>query len=375
MIAFAANWLAAFKWRRAVSVHWAERARLLWPVRKSAGANILLLPASFGVLQFARDGHFSAWCVAAAGAAWLGVILGSYPLDREILPAFTFSKWLRFVAITWLLRIVYAVAWAAGAFLMPKRIDWRCFVVIAGFLTFHIMMHLGLRRKILARGGLLVHANDRLEAIVESTTERMHVPKPIVWLLDVPLAGAFALPLTHELLFMTGLMEICDDGEISAICAHELAHLTESKSVLAMRLLGSLSLFPLLFIRPALNAFGFPAGLFLPLILVPVLALQVRILARRMEKRADSVAAEQQSAEGVYARAIEKLYQRNQAPAVAESRRKIHPHLYDRMLAAGIQPDFQRPKPPESISLVHFALWIGMGIVIGFTFARSGFRG
>ena len=58
-------------------------------------------------------------------------------------------------------------------------------------------------------------------------------------------------------------MDLCSDEELRTVCFHELAHLRESKATLLGRLLGSLFLFPLIFIKPALNAFGI-AGLLVP---------------------------------------------------------------------------------------------------------------
>jgi hypothetical protein len=39
-----ANWAGLISWRRAAKAHWTERARLLWPVRFTAGINVFLIP-------------------------------------------------------------------------------------------------------------------------------------------------------------------------------------------------------------------------------------------------------------------------------------------------------------------------------------------
>jgi hypothetical protein len=36
-------------------------------------------------------------------------------------------------------------------------------------------------------------------------------------------------------------------------------------------------------------------------------------------------------------------------PAGMPGKRQVHPHLYDRLLAAGVTPDYPRPKPPTSL--------------------------
>ena len=88
-----------------------------------------------------------------------------------------------------------------------------------------------------------------------------------------------------------------------------------------------------------------------------------------MDRRADSEAILRQTDEGNYARALEKLYRINLIPAVMPARGQIHPHLYDRMLAAGVTPDFPRPKPPGTL---HWTFIIP--IIIGVYFAIQNIR-
>jgi Zn-dependent protease with chaperone function len=83
-----------------------------------------------------------------------------------------------------------------------------------------------------------------------------------------------------------------------------------------------------------------------------VAALSMRKRARRMEERADAFGKEAESEAGVYPRALAKLYEENLIPAVMPGKRQAHPHLYDRLLAAGITPDYPRPKPPGRWGIV-----------------------
>jgi hypothetical protein len=89
-----------------------------------------------------------------------------------------------------------------------------------------------------------------------------------------------------------------------------------------------------------------------------------------MEKRADKIAAENQAQDGIYAHALEKLYCDSLIPAVSSSNRKAHPHLYDRMLAAGIQPDYPRPAKPEIMGWSGLLICIALGILIGIALAK-----
>ena len=74
-----------------------------------------------------------------------------------------------------------------------------------------------------------------------------------------------------------------------------------------------------------------------------------RNFRNRMEKRADSMATVHEGDSGTYARALERLYQVNQVPAVV-SKSMVHPGLYDRLLAAGVTPSYPRPKAPARFS-------------------------
>jgi len=56
-----------------------------------------------------------------------------------------------------------------------------------------------------------------------------------------PLATAFALLPMNDMLFSRRLLEVMSDEELESICAHEAAHLAESKWTFSGRLLGALA--------------------------------------------------------------------------------------------------------------------------------------
>jgi Zn-dependent protease with chaperone function len=118
-----------------------------------------------------------------------------------------------------------------------------------------------------------------------------------------PLLVAYALPFRKALLFSSGTIEKCTSDELNAICLHELAHLTENRRTLVGRIFGSFSLYPLIFIRPAISTFGI-IGL-LPIYCVLLLLLfAAKRVGQKAEVRADRIAAELQKNEGSYARAL-----------------------------------------------------------------------
>jgi Zn-dependent protease with chaperone function len=232
---------------------------------------------------------------------------------------------------------------------MPKEMGPVGWGIALATLCFMVALSWRLWIHILSWLRVLKRPPERLQRIVSETTRRLHVPVRNVWLLTAPVSYAAALPLSRELIFSNRLVDLHPDEEIAVICAHELGHLAESRSVLAGRLIGSLTLFPWVFARPAFHAWQV-GGIFYLLIATVLLWIFTQRLSRRMEVCADRFAHLHQREEGIYARALEKLYETNQMPAVMPDDRQMHPHLYDRMLAAGITPEYPRPLAPASRS-------------------------
>jgi Zn-dependent protease with chaperone function len=145
--------------------------------------------------------------------------------------------------------------------------------------------------------------------------------------------------------FTDGLLAALDDDELTAVCAHELAHLTEPRRVALYRL----APLTLLLALPLARLISTPEGLLafevavLAGALVAVLGLR---LSRRLERHADELGRAHEGEPGAYARALAKIYEVNLVPPVEGGRGGTHPHLYDRLVAAGGAPDYERPKPP-----------------------------
>ena len=190
-----------------------------------------------------------------------------------------------------------------------------------------------------------------------------------MWMMTGVAAQAYAFPFTGELIFSERLLRVCTDEEVATICAHELAHLGEPGMVLAGRFAGSLMFFPLLFLNPCFHSWGM-GFLLLPLFSL-LLARFSKWLSLRMERRADQAGTGSQVDEGVYARALEKLYRENQVPAVNINNSQTHPHLYDRMLAAGITPEYPRPARPAKTTWFRLCQTVTFAMFLIREIARS----
>jgi Zn-dependent protease with chaperone function len=297
---------------------------------------------------------------AVFGAALTGSVLGSYRFDREQFPAFTFVFWVQYVAVMMVWRMGVWAALLGFTVLMPPTFSWWTLVLGVAAVGLVVGLHYGLWCWPLRQTGLLVPAPNPLREIVLRAAQRCGVRVRNIWLLRSPAGYAAALPSTGDLIFSEGMLAQQTPEEIDAVCAHELAHLNESRWAIFLRVLITLWILPLILIKPFMQVFG-PTGVAL-LFLGAVFPLLIvgRRLGRRMEVRADAAAREHQLAAGVYARALERLYEINQMPAVMPSNRMIHPHLYDRLLAAGVTPGYPRPAKPGNMSWYGKLAWMVM---------------
>jgi Zn-dependent protease with chaperone function len=196
---------------------------------------------------------------------------------------------------------------------------------------------------------VLIAAPPRLARIIANVAAQMNLPLPRAGLLRGYGANAIAFPVTHTLLVTERALKSLSDEELAAVCAHEFAHLNEPRGVILARILSAFVLLPGIFFKPAIEAWQTAGYLGICVALV-VFSKVTTAFRRRMEARADSVALVHEGpSPGTYARALERLYELNRLPAVLRGR-LTHPNLYDRLLAAGVTPEYPRPAAPPRFS-------------------------
>lgn len=343
------NALGLIPFKKAAALHWTERARLLYPVRVSAQLGNLVLGAAPYVLFQAGvlDPLGIRFPALLSISAFLGALLGNYPLDRAIIPQLVFRQWLRLAVVGWGLRAIIVGGIVLAMFSMPLRWSEKTIWVLGLFIVWYgWVVTVGVLQLLRALRAV-TPAPASLTQVVSSASEKMGVSPRHVWIMDAPLAQAFALPFSHSLLFTTEIVRALSEAELEAVTLHELGHLSESRAVLAGRFVGAMSIVPWVLLVPTIHSLGGHAGFTAIVLIYAGLAYFGRRLARRMEERADAMASARQAVEGVYANALLRIYQLNQMPAVMSNKKQVHPHLYDRMLAAGITPDFPRPAAAE----------------------------
>lgn len=349
--------LALIPWRRLPEEPWTERARRLYPIRHAHSAWVLIIPFAAVVvhLRFYPEASMPAMLVAAI----LGATLSGRPLDRAVFPSFELKAWLKSAFVHSLLRLGWVFLVMFFAVAMPahwslSQLGWSAaFLIASGALSG------GLLHRLLLAFGAFHPAGPRLSRLVQECAEETGVRVKSVWEFPSPAAFAAALIAQRALIFSGTTATEHDDDELRAICRHELAHLDEGPVLHFLRIAQTpLSLLPFIFTPAFVTSMG-PSGILPPLLLWLLLLRGFTRLSLRLEKRADE-AARQGAESPAYARALERLHRRNLAAAVlAPKATRTHPDLYDRMLAAGVTPDYPRPAPPAE----HHWLQI-LGIVL-----------
>jgi Zn-dependent protease with chaperone function len=177
-------------------------------------------------------------------------------------------------------------------------------------------------------------------------------------------ANAAALPWARTMVVTDYIVELLSEAELEAVLAHEAGHLSEGPWVVLGRL-GTVIV--LLFtlstgvrlaeiVSPGLAPAMLGIGV---LIAVPIL-FAVRNLARRMEERADAHARENVSAEALGS-ALLKLHVDARMPLVT-GRKRVHPDLYDRLVACGREMG-PRPEPPPRWTGLLSGLLVSVALV------------
>ncbi len=328
--------------------HWTARARVSWPLRVTLRMTVFFTTLLFAATTALLVGPLSAappWLVGVAVAlAVAGVFIGAMGWSSVALlgrPRSGFAQMLDLAVLF----VAAASHLSLLAFVPLTFVAWPWGAVGAGgaVVVITLVATFGLPLKGLRVFGKASPADERLVSIVASTVGGQGVSANDVWVLHTDMANAFAFPPSGLLVFTSSAVEHLNEAELKAVASHEVGHLCESRTAVGLRVLVSI-----------LTALGSLFGLgllvngqfFRGLVLIAgvlLLGLLFRGVQRRLEREADAHA--QTHTDGsTYALALAKLYELNGAPAVI--RGGTHPSLYDRLLAAGVTPDYPRPLPP-----------------------------
>ena len=362
LIAMVSSWVGSLIALRPLGkpppVFWVDRARLAYPARTVTAASTIVLPLIAGFMIFVLSKSLATpltveEIVAMGVGAYLGGIVVALRTEKRIRgAAFHLENWWRNFGYSLVVRSPQICVLICAPLLLPNSLNLYAIAILIPA-TLALVFGVSGGGYIIAHlAGLTRTASPRLAGIVAIATARTGIKPRVIYELKSSTASALAMPIWRRLLFTDKALEVLNDPELVAVSVHELAHLSESYRVSALRVLrGMVWLLAILVIRSVWGEFG-KVGLYALLygtLLASVLARSVtNRVARRMEVRADAAGRTHQGEDGTYARALERLYETNLVPAVMSAKIRPHPHLYDRLIAAGVTPSYPRPAPPAS---------------------------
>jgi Zn-dependent protease with chaperone function/Tfp pilus assembly protein PilF len=330
---------------------WMERARRAYPFMMMLSYGVLLPPLVdlvsiiyYPAFVLPISKWILMWIVPAVGfwSCNVVVVYWSWFYRHEPITA---AQNMKDIGITLLIYLPSFAIFLVMAFTLPDHFGWQAALEIIAAILAYFYVQFGGWIRLAHLGRLIRPAGQELTADAAELAQHWQIRAPTVWLIPWRKANAFAFTFANAIVVTEKLHAILNRAETRSVLAHELAHLCEDRATLAMRLAVPLLLLPIFTANLWSSTYILlaPAGSYLLFLLG---AMVMRRRARRMEERADSFGKAAESEAGIYPLALAKLYAANLIPAVMPGKKKVHPHLYDRLLAAGITPDYPRPKPP-----------------------------
>jgi Zn-dependent protease with chaperone function len=334
---------------------WTEKARLLYSVGRTIRANHILYALFSGVAGYIFGFRVAplGFALLSLSASLVGTHLPQYWLVARLYPECKRpSSWFKEAIFSYLFRFGFVIFYLLLFLLLRFLLPWSFFAVAAlcWFLSFALYL-VGGWRLLLKFSGRLKPASVELQEIVAEVVRRMGVRQPRrIYQLRLFQPNAWAMPTHQTLYFSDKLLTLLDREEVAAIAAHEISHLQESPRAVIGRYLPSLLTVPLMLLLPLWLGDYLLLAIFLEFGLLFACSALSRRLSHSLEQAADAGARVHQSGDGIYARALEKIYRYSYVPACLPRRMQSHPDLYDRLIAAGVQPEYPRPSLPSKRS-------------------------
>lgn len=180
--------------------------------------------------------------------------------------------------------------------------------------------------------------------IVSKIAAKMGIPKPKIYLVNLPVPNAFATGRNknHAVIAVTpSILQLLNEKELEGVLAHELAHVQNKDilvSAIAATLAGAISYiaqmayFAMMFSggRSRNENSGNPLGSLMLLILAPILATFIHLaISRSREFLADETGAKTLGDGDGLASALQKLHQASRLhPLVGEPKYEATAHLF-----------------------------------------------
>ncbi len=328
--------------------HWTQKARLGWPFRQfgavgpSAGAAM--------VMVVMRDHLADWWSVTIL--AWsvlmgstVGLILatrGVKVLENRVV------DWMLTLATSWIaLNPTVILAYPVLALGLTRPWDpmtWAFGGVLILFSSGTLNpVTLGLGRRL----GLVCPVTEPVVGMVRELSEELGMRPPKVLSIRVAAANAFALP-KHRMILVTPMVErLLEPDLMKAILAHEMGHLAETETHGSIRILRASSPVVILLAIPLAGLLDWPLLPAATVVLYLVMLRRFHAWSSARETDADSFAGGTTGGPLKFARALERIHELGETPAVMGRKESTHPELVQRLAELGYTPEWSAPDPPS----------------------------
>lgn len=188
------------------------------------------------------------------------------------------------------------------------------------------------------------NANPKLHRVIERLAEKSGMPKPRLYLVNLPVPNAFATgrnPQNAAVAVTSGLLQILNDEELEGVLAHELSHVKNRDiliSSIAATLAGAISYLAQIAYYAAIfgggrrnhREGGNPLGAIALVILTPIIATLLHLaISRSREFLADETGAKYSGKPLALASALEKLHSASQRrPLIGAPKYEATAHLF-----------------------------------------------
>lgn len=344
-------WFTYRPFRKAAPAHWSERARLAHPVRAFAKLCLWYFPSMFfgagllGNSAFSAIGSIPRALLAFAIAMFVGGLFWRNAENRFRTTSLSAIETVQSMATNLLVFLPHFFVALLAVLIIPDELNRQAVLVLMGAGLLSGMLLSTWRMHIPVALGLARPADARMQAIVKRAAADAEAQGIAAYEIQWPVINAMIFPASQALTVSNTALRELSDGELETLCRHLCGYLNASRQANATRVMTGVAIcLCLASMRPAIGSFGY-YGL---LGIAVAYFILVRLLFRFARRVNEEVGLDSQSTEtkGDLARALERICALELKPAVMPGKRPVEPHLYDRLLAAGIQPDFPRPEPP-----------------------------
>lgn len=330
-------------------VHWSLRASWAHGCRTAGWLSWLTTVAIVGFLSFHATEPLGLLGALITWSSMLGAAIGARLAFNALHPALKAQRTARqrFADLAFGPGTLYywALAPLVWAPLVTSDFDHQTGMVLTLAVTLHFAWG-GSTLTLWRSLGLVTAPTPELAALVRETAEHARVPLHRVSVWRWRTANAITFPHKREIALTVRLVEVLDDEELRGLVVHQLARLTEPRRMFLVRVCMTIAPLGLLLVRPMAATHGALAVVAVVASVVAVFVVGARA-SHRAERVADA-ATHREDASLAYARALSKIHEDRLLPAVTSRGTKSHHDLYERMLAAGVTPDFPRPPAPDT---------------------------